>query len=336
MIDSQLIAAIEHKSEVLAGNRPGDPHERTLFVYLPASYDHDQQARFPVVWVLASFASWGQRLFNLEAWDENIVQRMDRLVREGRVRPMIMAFPDCFTRYGGSQYVNSSAVGRYEDYITQELVPLVDSQFRTLASRDHRGVMGSSSGGYGALMLAMRHPDLFGAAVCHSGDMLFEHCYWPDIPGAIRALDVMGGIDGFLASFGLQQKTDDWFRALNLIAMSACYSPNPDSPHGFDLLCDAHTGEIQEEVWQRWLEHDPLRAAPQYLDQLRSLRLLYFDCGRRDEHNLFLGARALHRLLEQHGVRHIYEEFDGGHRGNNWRYNTSLPLLSDALTPYPG
>jgi esterase/lipase superfamily enzyme len=161
--------------------------------------------------------------------------------------------------------------------------------------------------------------------------MFFEYCYWPDIPGAIRTLETCGGISGFLGSFGSRDKNKDWHSTLNLIAMSACYSPNLEDEHGFDLLFDPYTGEIRTSVWQRWLEADPLRAAPKHQDALRQLRLLYFDCGRRDEYNLHLGARALHRLLEQQSIPHVYEEFDGGHSGINWRYDISLPLLAEVL-----
>jgi enterochelin esterase family protein len=331
------IITLETTSQALAGNPPGDPTRRALPVYLPPGYDDDPQRRYPVIWVLAPYTGWGERYFNLYAWDENIVQRMDRLVREGRASPAILTFPDCFTAYGGSQYVNSSAVGRYEDYIVRELVPLVDEELRTLPGRDRRGVMGHSSGGFGALHLAIRHPDVFGAAASHSGDMGFEWCYWPDIPGAVRAIAAAGGLERFLAEIGQitrpRDRGRDWHSALGLVAMSACYSPNPGSPHGFDLPCDLYTGEIIPEVWQAWQARDPVHLARDHADTLQSMRGLYFDCGVRDEYNLFLGARLLHRLLDEHGVPHVYDEFDGGHQNINWRFDVSLPFLTQALKP---
>jgi enterochelin esterase family protein len=329
-MDETNVITLTFDSPALASNALGDPSRRRLPVYLPPGYA-ETDAGYPVIWVLAPFTSWGQRLFNLQAWDENIPQRADRLIRSGAMPPTILAFPDCFTRLGGSQYLNSSAVGRYADYVADELVALVEANFRVLPGRDHRGVVGHSSGGYGALMLAMTRSDVFGAAVSHSGDMAFEFCYWPDIPGAVRAFDELGGVSGFLGSFNIRNKNKDWYSALNLIAMSACYSPNPSHPDGFDLLCDPHTGEIHDPVWARWLALDPLRLAASRLDTLRGLRALYFDCGQRDEYNLFLGARQLHWLLEQNTVPHQYEEFDGGHGGVNWRFDTSLPLLASAI-----
>ncbi len=333
-MDRRQIVYLEHESRVLAGNPLGDPAARSLPVYLPPSYHTDTSRRFPVIWVLAPFTSWGERFFNLQPWDENIVQRMDRLVREGKALPAILAFPDCFTRYGGSQYVNSTATGRYEDYLLEELIPFLDSQLRTLPGREHRGVLGYSSGGFGALWLALQHPEHFGAAASHSGDMAFEFCYWPDIPGAIRALEGAGGIPAFLESIGEgREKSRDWWSALNLIAMSACYSPSSANEYGFDLPFDLYTGEIRSEVWDRWLTFDPVRLAVGRIEALQSLRALYFDCGTRDEYNLFLGARRLHRLLEQYSVSHVYEEYEGGHFNVTWRYEVSLPLLTRALSP---
>ncbi|MBN1428225.1 MAG: esterase [Anaerolineae bacterium] len=331
MSKSQIVY-LEHTSKVLAANPLNDPNIRDLPIYLPAGYDDNPSRRYPVIWVLAPFTSWGQRLFNLQAWDENIVQRMDRLVDEGKARPTILAFPDCFTRYGGSQYLNSSAIGRYEDYVTKELIPFVDSQLRTLPAREHRGVMGHSSGGYGAWVLGMRHPDLFSALASHSGDAFFEYCYWPDIPPSIRYIANLGGLEAFLTRFAdIHDKSRDWGSALNLIAMSACYSPNPDSPHGFDVPCDLHTGEIRQDVWKRWLNLDPVRMASKHIKKLQTMRAIFFDCGTRDEYNLFLGARVLHRILDQENVPHTYQEFDGGHQRINWRYDVSLPALTTAI-----
>jgi enterochelin esterase family protein len=329
------IVIIDHRSTVLAANPLGDPAERHLPVYLPPGYHHSPERRYPVIWVLAPFTSWGERFFNLSAWDENIVQRMDRLVRTRKAAPAILAFPDAFTALGGSQYINSPAVGRYRDYLIDELIPLVDSQFRTLPDAAHRGVLGYSSGGYGALVLAMENSDCFSAAASHSGDVLFEACYWPDIPGAIRTFESSGGVEGFIRSLPdipeMRDRSRDWFSALNIIAMSACYSPNPDSPLRFDLPFDPFTGQIRPGVWARWAAHDPLRLVRDRLSTLRKLKVLYFDCGNHDEYNLWLGARQLDALLDESDIPHIYEEFDGGHFNINWRYDISLPVITRAL-----
>ncbi len=330
------IVTLNHSSQILAGNPLGDPHERPLLAYLPPGYESESDRRYPVIWVLASYGSWGERQFNLDPFDENIIQRMDRLVHDGQAQPAILAFPDCFTRYGGNQYMNSTAVGAYEDYLTEELIPLLDSELRTLPDRDHRGVMGHSSGGYGAIMLSMRHPDLFGAAASHSGDMFFEYTYRDDFPATIRTLADFESPADFVEQFHTSRdKKGDWFKTLGTIAMSAFYSPNPANPQGFDFPFDLHTGVIREDVWERWQACDPVRIAADHdhLEALKSLNLLYFECGSWDEYSLFLGARLLHQILDEHSVPHTYEEFNGGHRRINWRYDLSLPIMTAALTP---
>ncbi|CAG0941591.1 partial Endo-1,4-beta-xylanase Z, partial [Anaerolineae bacterium] len=277
---SQGIVIIETiTSNVLRGNPLGDPFVRRVPIYLPPDYA-TSNARYPVVFVLAGFTGRGITFLNDAPWGETIAQRMDRLIAQGAVRQMILVMPDCFTYLGGSQYVNSPAVGQYEDHVVQELVAFTDNKYRTLADRNHRAVIGKSSGGYGALMLAMQNPDVFGALACHSGDMYFEHCYKSDIVAALRGLKKFGGLEKFWNEFPtIHPKDHDFNATLNMIAMSACYSPNPNAPHGFDLPFDIETGELREDVWVRWLAHDPVQLVDNHLAALRSLRLIYFDAG---------------------------------------------------------
>lgn len=123
----------------------------------------------------------------------------------------------------------------------------------------------------------------------------------------------------------------DFVHRVNFAAMAACYSPNPDSPLGFDLPVELGTGRWRPEVWDRWRAHDPVEIVPRYADALRSLALLYFDCGDRDEHLLYRGARQLAEKLEALGVPHRYEEFPGGHRETEARYDVSLTAIGAAL-----
>src|SRR5262249_25070339 len=143
-------------SSVLRGNRANDPDVRTVPVYLPPSYDQDLERRFPVVYVLTGFTGRGRMLLNDGPWAPALDDRMDGMLGRGSCGQMILVMPDCFTRYGGSQYLNSDATGRYEDHLVYELVRHVDARFRTLAARQHRGIAGKSSGGYGALIQGMK------------------------------------------------------------------------------------------------------------------------------------------------------------------------------------
>ncbi len=322
-IQKGTVVCLQLKSRVLENNPAGDRSIRDLFVYLPPDYDED--LRYPVVYVLTGFTGRGKMLLNDSAFTPNFAERMDRLINSGRIRPMIAVLPDCFTRYGGSQYLNSSATGRYEDYLTDEIVPFVDKTFRTIPDRASRAVMGKSSGGYGALIMAMRHADIFGLVCSTAGDAYFESCYLPDFAKAFRS--IKGDPDSLLAKFWDEdtKKGKHDFDGLNIIGMSACYSPNGA---GFDLPFDLKTGEIRSEIWSKWLENDPVRLVEKSVENLKLLKLLFIDAGTRDEFGLDVGARVLCAKLLDHGIEHISEEFDDGHFNISYRQNRSLEMIS--------
>ena len=317
-------------SEILRGNFLGDPRSRELFVYLPPSYGRDTKRRYPVVYCLAGFTGRGRMLLNTQAFSPNLAERMDKLIASGQAGEMILVMPDCFTRLGGSQYINSSATGRYEDHLVKEIVGFVDRRFQTRAEAAGRAIVGKSSGGYGALVNAMRHADVFGAAASHSGDCYFEYGYLPDFPKTFRTIN--GDVGKFVEKFwGEEKKGKNDITALNIIAMSACYSPDPSTPLGFRLPFDATTGEIDNEVWARWLTHDPVRMVEHHAEHLRNLKLLYIDAGTQDEFHLDTGACVLVAHLREHNVNFTHEEFDDGHMNTSYRYNRSLALISEAL-----
>jgi len=320
------------ESDVLRGNPAGDPHMRRVPVYLPPAYDSQPRRRFPVVFVLTGFTGRGRMLLNDAPWSPALDDRMDALIAAGSPET-ILVMPDCYTRFGGSQYVDSTATGRYETHLVEELVPWVDGRYRTLATRDHRGVAGKSSGGFGAMRLGMLHPDVFGALACHSGDMLFEYCYQVDFPRACSTIQQAGGVRRFLEAFQAKpQKPKDDLLTLNIVAMAACYSPEREAELGVGLPFDLATGLPRPDVFSRWLEFDPLRLLPTRADALRSLRLLYLDCGTKDEFHLHHGARAFTAELSRLGIAHTYEEFEDGHMNVSYRYDQSLPALARALS----
>jgi len=315
----------------LVGNAMGDPVERRVPVVLPPGYE-DSDLHYPTVYFLAGFAGGGTLTMGESIWSENIPQRVERMMNSGEIEPMIFIIPDCITRLGGSQYINSAATGRYEDHLIDDLVPHVDRRFRTLADRDHRAVMGKSSGGYGATVVAMRHADVFGLVADHSGDRYFDFCYRADILHVVAGLGSWNGSPAeFLREFPHppKQRGRNWFTIVNMLAMASCYSPNGDAEIGFDLPFDLHTAEMRDEVWQRWLEHDPVTLAARHAEALKSLRTYFIDCGRWDEHHLQLGNRIYCRELDRLGVPYRYEEFDGGHRNTAHRYEISLRIFSE-------
>lgn len=323
------VVTLQHKSEILKNNPLGDKYIRDVIVYLPPDYDENKT--YPSVYVLTGFTGRGRMLLNDSAFTPNFAERMDKLISSGKIRPMIAVMPDCFTHYGGSQYINSSATGDYEDYLIKEIVPFVDENFRTIKDTNSRAVMGKSSGGYGALIMAMRHADVFGLACSTSGDCYFDYCYLSDIFKAVRAMK--GNPKKIIEKFWNEdaKKEKDDFAALNIIGMSACYSPNPESELGFNLPFDLETGELREDVLQKWREHDPVFLVEKHAENLKSLKLLYIDAGTRDEFALDLGAKILVKKLKENDIPHIYEEFSDGHFNIGYRQNRSLELISENI-----
>ncbi len=330
-------AVVTHRFEsaLLVNNPAGDPHMRTVPVYLPPSYASEPQRRFPVAYVLTGFTGRGRMLLNDNPWALSLDDRMDRLISMGACGEMILVMPDCFTRYGGSQYLNSTATGRYMDHVVEELVPFVDRTYRTLAAREHRGVMGKSSGGYGAWVMAMMHPETFAAMASHSGDCYFEYCYRPDIPKFCAAIQAAGGLEKWFASFQqkIQKKRED-LDVLNILGMAAAYSPSPATPpFGIDVPCDLTSGAFRDDVWDRWLALDPFMMLDEarYAEALKQMKLVYMDCGTKDEWHLHLGARLMARKLKAYGIAFEHEEFDDGHMNVQYRYDVTLPKMAKVL-----
>ncbi len=326
---SQIIIENIH-SIALEHNALNDPVERRVPVYLPAGYS--PESKYPVIYLLAAFGSRGLKFLNDDIWEENIQQRLDRLMASGAMRPTLVVMPDASTRYGGSQYLNSEALGDYEDVLL-ELVRVIDRKYATLAAPGARAVVGHSSGGYGALRLAMRHPGIFGLAAAHSADLHFELAYRPDFGELLRYYEKVGleGLQALLADPSAALQRGAPYTALNLLAMAAAYAPNPHAPLGFDLPIDLHSGAWLPHTWKRWLGHDPLHMLPHHIEALRSLQLLYIDCGKYDEYNLLYGARLFTEQLRQHTIAFQYEEYEGGHRHMKHRYDTSFTAVSAAF-----
>jgi S-formylglutathione hydrolase FrmB len=325
-------------SRVLAGNPLGDPHERPLWVYLPPGVGDDPSRRYPSIYLIQGFTGQVDMWWNRSALRPSVPELVDQLFAGGTVPPAVVVLVDCWTSLGGSQFLNSPGTGRYLDYLCDEVVAFVDERYPTLAGRDHRGITGKSSGGYGAMVVPMLRPDVFGALASHAGDALFEHCYLSEFARAARALrDHYGGsYERFFADFrsrpAFSKDSDD--ALLDAWAMAACYSAEPDGT--VTLPFDPATGRLRDEVWRRWLALDPVRMAAGHAEALRSLRGIYLDAGRKDEYWLDLGAAAFSAELDALGVEHVLELFDATHSGIEYRYPNALAFLAELLTPPAG
>lgn len=314
-------------SVALRGNPHGDPAVRTIPVYLPPSYD-TSRGRYPVIYWCHGFAQtalWG---VNGSPGIPSLAMCMDRAIADGAPEAILVMI-DAFTLFGGSLYLNSFANGRYEDYIVDELIPYIDGTYRTRPGREHRAIDGKSSGGFGALALAMRHPACFCAVGSHSGDMHFEAAYRPLFWEFLNQVHRAGSVDRFLDNYlALPKRYDGAYIA----ALAMCFSPNPDRPpYYFDLPMDIVTGELLPEVWARWTALDPVTMAEPCADALRSMRVIYLDCGNRDQYYLHFGARLLSRRLTHLGIAHEYHEYDDDHLYVNYRYPESLRRITAAI-----
>jgi putative esterase len=321
------------ESEVLAGNPLGDPARRPLYVYRSPGVDGGGEV--PAVYVIQGFTGQVDMWLARATLEPTVVERLDAMFAAGDCPEAIVVFVDAWTRRGGSQFLNSTSTGRYLDYLCDEVVPFVDGRYPTRASRDHRGLAGKSSGGYGAMVVPMLRPDVFGALASHAGDALFECCYQREFPVVARELR-----DNFEGSYEVfhERLTEcdhfDWSRfgkPFETYGYACAYSPDPDRPGEPLLPFEIETGRLVADVWELWLAHDPVRMAPDHADALRSMRRIYLDAGRRDEWFLDLGAQAFAAELRKLRVEYSLELFDGKHGGISFRYPGAIRELLLAL-----
>lgn len=320
------------ESRLLAGNVLADPIEREVLVYLPPSYDASAR-RYPLVMVLPPYAAGHRSLLNYKLWEPDLFERYEALLARGEASEAILVSPDCMTRWGGSQFIDSAATGPYQRYVVEEVLPFVDARYRTIPKREARAVVGRSSGGFGALRLGLDRPEAFAAYASHAGDSAFEVSVRPSFTPAAIALDRAGGVAAFVERVrerGPEGGGD--FEALMTIATAAAYAPEPDAPFPHAALpFDVRTAMPIDAVWPRWLAHDPLVRLERDRDALTSAALVFLDAGDRDEHGLHFGARIMAERLRERGARVVHEEFPGGHRGTAYRTDRSIPLLIGAL-----
>jgi S-formylglutathione hydrolase FrmB len=315
-------------SAVLRGNMLGDPSSRVVDVYVPTQGSRD----LPLLVDLVGFTGSGLSHTNWVGFRENVPERLDRLIGESKMPPVVVAFPDCFTRLGGNQYINSAAMGAWEDYLLGEMVPTIERRF-ACGGDGRRGVFGKSSGGYGAIVHALRHSDFWAAAACHSGDMAFEWCYLPEMALVLQSLaKVDNSIERWWRELEAARKHPEKSGdVINMLAMAASYDPDPSQFLGLRLPVTLDTCELIDERWANWMRHDPLVMLEAQADSLRGLKALYMDCGTNDQFRLLYGARRFARRLNELGIRHRYEEFPDNHSGVDYRMEVSLPLLAQAL-----
>jgi S-formylglutathione hydrolase FrmB len=324
------------ESEVLKGNPLGDPYKRPLWVYLPPGYGAEPGRRYPTVYQIQGLTGQLDMWRNRAPFRKTFLEMADELFAKREAPPCIVVWVDCWTSLGGSQFLDSPGTGSYHTYLCDEIVPWVDAHYPTLPQREHRGIAGKSSGGYGAMITPMLRPDLWGGLATHAGDALFEMCYLPEFPKSVRALrdQYAGSFEKFWEDFrsrpAFSKDSDEYL--LNDWCMAACYSADEDGT--VHLPYDTATGQLIPAVWERWLAWDPVRKVATHVEDLRTLKAIYIDAGKRDDFFLDLGAEAFRRALERIGVTDVFFElFDATHMGIEYRYPLSLKYLAERLSP---
>jgi S-formylglutathione hydrolase len=295
----------------LEGSLLGDSPDRDVAVFLPPSYKSSSGKRYPVVYMLHGFTD------NVGQWwgDVKHFVNVPEAIRQalgdggagsggagGGTSEMILVMPNAFTRYAGSFYSSSAATGDWETFVSKELVAYIDKNYRTLAAAKSRGLFGHSMGGYGAIRIGMRHPDVFSSVYAMSACCLTPPSSTPADPKRVERMRAITEPDQVAkADFGMKA----------FFATAAAWSPNPAKPPLYVDLPVQDDGQVRPEIIAKWSANAPLAMADQYIGNLKRLTALAFDVGDKD--NLAPGSLRLHELLDTYKVAHTYETYDGDH-----------------------
>ncbi len=301
-----LAAALSAQSKVervkvhgqsLEGNLEGDSPSRDVSVYLPPAYQSGPARRFPVLYMLHGFTDDDARWFGFRKHWINLHTVLDQAPAAGS-RQMIVVMPNAFTAYQGSMYSSSITTGDWETFVTRELVAFVDSRYRTLPDRASRGIAGHSMGGYGAMRMAMKHPEVFSAVY-----LISPCCLAPQTGRRPVAAAEAIKTPADLASADFLTKA--------MIASAAAWSPNPKNPPLF-LDLPYKGGEARPEIFAKWAANAPLSMIDQYIPNLKRLTAIAFDAG-RDDTGIAGTIRTLDAMLSDYAIDHVYETYDGNH-----------------------
>ncbi len=304
----------------LEKNMTKESPDRRVSVYLPPSYDKEPGKRYPVVYLLHGITdtdgtwvnSWG--VPSNEGW-ATIPEVMNNGIAARRFGEMIIVMPNELTNWGGSFYTNSPVTGNWEDFTVKDLVSHVDGKYRTLARASSRGIAGHSMGGYGAIKLGMKHPDVYSVVYGLN----------PAVLGWGRDLTIENPAFAYVLSNNV--KTPDealkgGLYSLAVIVVAQAFSPNPARPPLYaDFPFALVGGKLRpsEPAFSKWQENFPTNMVEKYRSNLSKLRGLRFDSGYEDEFtHIPPTARALSSTLTAHGIEHIFEEYNGDHRNRLW------------------
>ena len=297
--------------DALKNNPPGDPYVRNII-----TVENMVNDRTPVFIGLPGFFGSGNSFLNK---NYTSIDFMDVLTKLQNDFSFIIVLPDTMTRFGGNQFVDSSAVGNYETYITRDLMQYIKSKY----GRRDVFLFGKSSGGFGSISLTLDHPELYAGFIDVSGDSYFPYCYMPDFSTAYMEIRE-SGIDSFIDLYRKDYThTQNQITAYNVIAMAAFYSPDKTS---IKLPFSSETGELIPEVWERWLKFDPVNRLAGEINRLKGKKII-LQTGNHDEFRINIGMNIIHDKLKKSNMEHIYREYPAGHFNTNYFYLDSFPEI---------
>src|SRR5689334_12369793 len=300
----------------LEKNLEGDAVDRDVLVFLPPSYAKEKSRRYPVVYALHGYS------IGAEQWSKEIhvPQTVEGAFAQG-AKEMIVVLPDSKTVHNGSMYSSSVTTGDFEQFISRDLVEYIDSHYRTIPSRDSRGLVGHSMGGYGATRIGMKHADVFGGLYIMSPCCLAPRSAGTRNPEIEKALEAVKTPED---SAKLQ------FFARAQLASAAAWSPYPKNP---PLYLDLPTknGEAQPDVLAKWTANAPLAFIDQYIGNLRTYRAIAIDVG--DQDRLRVDTEKLHNVLDKYRIANSFEVYSGTHtsRVADRFQNHVMPFFSKSL-----
>ncbi|MEW5741173.1 MAG: alpha/beta hydrolase-fold protein [Myxococcota bacterium] len=280
--------------------RVGNPTKRGFCAWLPKSYATHPQRRYSVVYLLPGYGGDEWARFGSPRAHEAADAIAEKTGRE-----VILVGVDTSTRLGSTYFEDTPLHGRWESFAVR-MAREVDGKVRSLARADARALVGHSTGGFNAMSLGLRHPDVFGVVVAAS----------PDALDAASGLLMEDGAHLRPALVRELQLNDALGADGQLVSWAADWSPD-DSARGFAWPADVETGTLVPAVWQRWVAHAPaaMLENPALLANARALagRLL-LTVGSRDEFNLERPTRVFSERLTARGIPHDFEAYDEGHR----------------------
>ncbi|MCU1336413.1 MAG: esterase [Bryobacterales bacterium] len=309
----------------LEGNLEGDTPDRDVFVYLPPSYAKNRNQRYPVVYFLHGYLAYAETYVNA-MWASD---GADKDVAAGTSKEMIIVFPDSHTIYNGSMYSNSPTTGNWETFITEDLINYIDSHYRTIASRESRGLAGHSMGGYGTLRIGMKYPEVYAAIYPMSSCCLMNNQFAAR-GGAPAAKQ--GDAKAFPPPDAAKNKGGrGGGGGGTTFALAAAWSPNPKNPPQFFDL-PTKDGQVVPEIAAKWIANSPLAMVDQYSSNLKKYHAFMMDVGLQD--GLAASNKELDESLTRLGVPHTYETYEGDHTNHvkdRWELKV-LPFFSNNLS----